>query len=87
MEEDANLAQARVFLELLAVRAQTLTREIGFAHRGDPAVRQQLQTELSAVRRYIDRLHRRFPETTGTQGNRPLTAAHGYGIPVPRTTG
>ncbi|WP_454199211.1 hypothetical protein [Nocardia sp. Marseille-Q1738] len=87
MEEDANLAQARVFLELLTVRARTLTREIGVAHRGDPAVRQQLQTELCTVRRYIDRLHRRFPETTGAQGNRQLTAAHGYGIPARRTAG
>ncbi|WP_330230157.1 hypothetical protein OHA40_29810 [Nocardia sp. NBC_00508] len=87
MEQDADLAQARVFLELLTLRARTLAREIGFAHRGDAAVRQELHAELSAVRRYIDRLHRRFPETAVPQGNRPLTAAHGYGIPARRTAG
>ncbi|MGK8505815.1 hypothetical protein [Nocardia asiatica] len=53
MEQDADLAQARVFLELLTVRAQTLARELGFAHRGDAAARQELHVELCTVRRYI----------------------------------
>ncbi|MBF6341357.1 hypothetical protein IU450_36570 [Nocardia abscessus] len=85
MEQDADLAQARVFLELLTVRAQTLARELGFGYRGD-AARHELHTELCAVRRYIDRLHRRFPETASPQGNRPLTAP-GYGSGRPRTSG
>ncbi|MGK8486615.1 hypothetical protein [Nocardia asiatica] len=86
MEQDADLAQARVFLELLTVRAQTLARELGFAHRGDPAARQELHVELCTVRRYIDRLHRRFPEIASPQHHRPLTAP-GYGAGWPRTLG
>ncbi|WP_157229724.1 hypothetical protein [Nocardia abscessus] len=86
MEQDADLAQARVFLELLTVRAQTLARELGFAYRGDAAARHELHTELCAVRRYIDRIHRRFPETASPRGNRPLTAP-GYGSGWPRTLG
>ncbi len=86
MEQDADLAQARVFLELLTVRAQTLARELGFAYRGDAAARHELHTELCAVRRYIDRIHRRFPETASPRGTRPLTAP-GYGSGWPRTLG
>ncbi|MBF6221465.1 hypothetical protein IU479_25520 [Nocardia abscessus] len=85
MEQDADLAQARVFLELLTVRAQTLARELGFAYR-DAAARHELHTELCAVRRYIERLHRRFPEIASPQGNRPL-AAPGYGSGWSRTLG
>lgn len=84
MEYDADLAQARVFLELLAVRAQALAREIGFAHRGDPARRNELHSELRAVRRYVDRLHHRFPETV-TQNDRRLATVPGC-APGPRRT-
>ncbi|WP_063052976.1 hypothetical protein [Nocardia arthritidis] len=70
MEQDADLAQARVFLELLTRRAQTLARDIEFSYRGDPAARHELHSELCAVRRFIDRLHRRFPETVPPQADR-----------------
>ncbi|MGY4099780.1 hypothetical protein ACW2Q0_09505 [Nocardia sp. R16R-3T] len=63
MYEDPDLAQAQVFLELLANRAEALTRELGFAHRLDSPPREELVNELRAVQRFIDRIHRRFPET------------------------
>ncbi|WP_039798235.1 hypothetical protein [Nocardia araoensis] len=74
MEQDADLAQARVFLELLTRRAQTLARDMESAHRRDPAARHELYSELCVVRRYIERLHRRFPETAGPQAHRQLAA-------------
>ena len=63
MHEDPDLAQAQVFLELLTNRAGALTRELGLAHRLHPASRAELVVELRAIQRFIDRLHRRFPET------------------------
>ncbi|WP_159843752.1 hypothetical protein [Nocardia sp. CY41] len=80
MEQDADLAQARVFLELLTRQARTLARDIEFSYRGDPAARHQLHSELCVVRRYIERLHRRFPETAGPQGDRQLAAVQGVGL-------
>ncbi|MEU2038864.1 hypothetical protein [Nocardia niwae] len=87
MEQDADLAQARVFLELLTRRAQTLARDIEFSYRGDHAVRHELHSELCVVRRCIDRLHRRFPETAGPQGDRRLAAVPGSGLGTRRTLG
>ncbi|MFI6364979.1 hypothetical protein ACIBG0_19730 [Nocardia sp. NPDC050630] len=63
MYEDPDLAQAQVFLELLANRGESLTRELGRAQRLTPAYRAELVVELRAIQRFIDRLHRRFPET------------------------
>ncbi|MGK8523983.1 hypothetical protein ACRS6B_21620 [Nocardia asteroides] len=77
MEHDADLAQARVFVELLTARAQTLAREIGFTYRGNPAARHELHSELRAVHRYIDRLHHRFPEIGLAEDDRPMAAAPG----------
>ncbi|MEV0033231.1 hypothetical protein [Nocardia sp. NPDC050793] len=63
MDEDPDLAQARVFLELLANRATALDRELGFAHRLSPASRAESVAERRTLQRYIDRIRRRFPET------------------------
>ncbi|MBF6195824.1 hypothetical protein [Nocardia implantans] len=67
MEQDADLAQARVFVELLTRRARMLVRDIESAQRRDPAARHELFSELCVVRGYIDRLHRRFPQLAHPQ--------------------
>ncbi|MGW4091313.1 hypothetical protein [Nocardia sp. NPDC004750] len=77
MEYDADLAQAQVFVELLTRQARTLARDIASTYRHDPAARHELYRELCVVRRYIDRLHRRFPETVGPHVRRQLAAAPG----------
>ncbi|MFI9632677.1 hypothetical protein ACIHAX_08290 [Nocardia sp. NPDC051929] len=77
MEYDADLAQARVFLELLTRQARTLARDIESTYRHDPAARHALYSELCVVRRYIDRLHRRFPDTAGPQVRRQLVVTPG----------
>lgn len=77
MEQEADLAQARVFVELLTLRARTLARDIESAHRRDPAARHELFSELRVVRGYIDRLHRRFPEIAGPQAHRELAGVRG----------
>ncbi|MET7772306.1 hypothetical protein [Nocardia sp. NPDC005366] len=59
--DDADRAQARVFLQLLAVQASRITREIALTGLGSSAT-QRLETELRDVRRYMDRLQRRFPD-------------------------
>jgi hypothetical protein len=87
MEQDADLAQARVFLELLTRRAQTLARDIEFSYRGDPAARHELHSELCAVRRFIDRLHRRFPEAARPQADRQPTAVPANRVGARRTSG
>ncbi|MEV5834075.1 hypothetical protein [Nocardia sp. NPDC052112] len=65
MYEDPDLAQAQVFLELLANQAEVLSRELGFANRLAPTSREEMVGELRAIQRYIDRIHRRFPQTCG----------------------
>ncbi|MET8652538.1 MULTISPECIES: hypothetical protein [Nocardia] len=59
--DDADRAQARVFLQLLAVQVGSLTREIAMTGSGSSAT-QRLETELRDVRRYMDRLRHRFPD-------------------------
>ncbi|MGW4367080.1 hypothetical protein ACWEKT_15680 [Nocardia takedensis] len=59
--DDADRAQARVFLHLLSMQARTLTREIAMTASAGAATR-RLETELQDVRRYIDRLQHRFPD-------------------------
>ncbi|MBH0779453.1 hypothetical protein [Nocardia bovistercoris] len=59
--DDADRAQARVFLQLLSMQARTLSREIALTGTGSSATR-RLETELQDVRRYIDRLQHRFPD-------------------------
>jgi hypothetical protein len=64
MEQDPDLAQARVFLDLLASHARALHREAEFTHRHNPTARAELAAELRTIERFADRLHRRFPETS-----------------------
>ncbi|MGV9540289.1 hypothetical protein ACWDSF_03075 [Nocardia beijingensis] len=81
MEQEADLAQARVFVELLTRRARAWARDMESAHRRDPAARHELFSELCVVRGYIDRLHRRFPAIARPQAHRQLAAVPG----APRT--
>ncbi|MRH86875.1 hypothetical protein GFY24_05225 [Nocardia sp. SYP-A9097] len=57
--EDSESAQARVFLAELEKHAVTLARRLQGAATID--VRRSLDAELASVRRYVDRIHRRFP--------------------------
>ncbi|MFI5780669.1 hypothetical protein [Nocardia sp. NPDC051570] len=63
MLDDPDQAQARVFLRVLTARAHALAREMTFGHNHTPGARRRLEAELSTVCGYIDRLHRRFPDT------------------------
>ncbi|WP_067533568.1 hypothetical protein [Nocardia crassostreae] len=60
--EDPELAQARIFLGELERHIATLTRRMQTAPTVD--ARRALNAELSAVRRYVERLHRCFPGIT-----------------------
>lgn len=57
--EDPELAQARIFREELERHVVKLTRRLQTAPT--PEDRQSINAELSTVRRYLDRIHRRFP--------------------------
>ncbi|APA95622.1 hypothetical protein NS506_01551 [Nocardia seriolae] len=57
--EDPELAQARIFLDELERHVVKLTRRLQTAPT--PEARQSINAELSAVRRYVERIHRRFP--------------------------
>ncbi|MEV6070301.1 hypothetical protein AB0L82_27465 [Nocardia sp. NPDC052001] len=57
--EDPELAQARVFLAELEKHAAALARRLQSSATLD--VHRSLDAELSSVRRYVDRIHRRFP--------------------------
>ncbi|MEV6767520.1 hypothetical protein AB0N05_02700 [Nocardia sp. NPDC051030] len=57
--EDPELAQARIFLDELEAHAAKLTRRLQTALT--PEARQSIAGELSTLRKYVDRIHRRFP--------------------------
>ncbi len=57
--EDPESAQARVFLGELEKQIATLIRRMQTAP--SPEARQSLNAELSQLRRYVERIHRRFP--------------------------
>ncbi|GAB0101438.1 hypothetical protein JMUB6875_04020 [Nocardia sp. JMUB6875] len=57
--EDPELAQARIFLNELERHVVKLTRRLQSAPTAE--ARQTINAELSTVRRYVDRIHRRFP--------------------------
>ncbi|AYF72985.1 hypothetical protein D7D52_02870 [Nocardia yunnanensis] len=57
--EDPESAQARIFLDELEKHVVKLTRRLQTAPTAE--ARQSISAELSAVRRYVDRIHRRFP--------------------------
>ncbi|APA97986.1 hypothetical protein [Nocardia seriolae] len=59
MPEDPELAQARVLAKELRGHAAMLTREREYTTR--PEALSRLRADLEAVRRQLDRLHRRFP--------------------------
>lgn len=58
-DDDPELAQARIFLDELEKHVVKLTRRLQTAPT--PEARQTIGAELAAVRRYVDRLHHRFP--------------------------
>lgn len=67
MRDESDVAQARVFYELLGARADELTAAIratatrrGLARSTTEGRR--LERELQEIRRYLDRLRDRFPE-------------------------
>ncbi|UFS93770.1 hypothetical protein [Nocardia huaxiensis] len=62
LSEDPELAQARVFLRELERHMAGLTRRLQTALTSE--ARQSIDTELTTVRRYVDRIHRRFPGIT-----------------------
>ncbi len=63
MFDDPDIAQARVFLDLLAAQARTLARAIATAERTFQAQRlRELHAELHTVRNCIARIHCRYPE-------------------------
>ncbi|MFE5283713.1 hypothetical protein ACFRAQ_01910 [Nocardia sp. NPDC056611] len=57
--EDPELAQARIFLDELERHVVKLTRRLHTAPTAE--ARQTISAELSTVRKYVDRIHRRFP--------------------------
>ncbi|WP_147404285.1 hypothetical protein [Nocardia panacis] len=64
MSEDPDLAQARVLLDALAAQLVSLNRALDVAQRnGRAAEVHALTVDLRTVDRYIERLHRRFPQT------------------------
>ncbi|MFI9403046.1 hypothetical protein [Nocardia sp. NPDC052316] len=65
MSDDSDIAQARVFLDLLAAHARTLARAINTAERTFQTQRlRDLQAELHTVRNCIARIHYRYPHIT-----------------------
>ncbi|MFE9578165.1 hypothetical protein ACFYO1_17385 [Nocardia sp. NPDC006044] len=63
MSDDSDIAQARVFLDLLATHARTLARAINTAERTYQAQRlRELHAELRTVRHCIERIHCRYPD-------------------------
>ncbi|PXX58352.1 hypothetical protein DFR70_11434 [Nocardia tenerifensis] len=68
MSDDPDIAQARVFLDLLAAHARTLARAINTAERTFQTRRlRDLHAELHTVRRCIARIHCRYPDITPTR--------------------
>ncbi|CAM4157252.1 hypothetical protein NONI108955_12070 [Nocardia ninae] len=62
MSDDSDIAQARVFLDLLAAHARTLVRAINAAERTFQTQRlRDLHAELHTVRHCIARIHYRYP--------------------------
>ncbi|WP_024802681.1 hypothetical protein [Nocardia sp. BMG51109] len=59
MDDDPELAQARVFLAELEHHARMLSVRRGSA---PPEARQPIDNELADVRRHIDRLYGRFAD-------------------------
>ncbi len=58
------MAQARVLLDALAAQIISLTRAVDVAERNRrPDEARALRVDLHNVRRYIERIHQRFPET------------------------
>ncbi|MFG1798140.1 hypothetical protein [Nocardia altamirensis] len=67
MSDDPDIAQARVFLDLLAAHARGLTRAISTAERTFQTHRlRELHAELHTVRNCIARIHYRYPNITPT---------------------
>ncbi|MEV6559283.1 hypothetical protein AB0M22_26455 [Nocardia sp. NPDC051756] len=72
MHDESDLAQARVFYELLSAEAETLSSAIRATAtlRGTPRSTtegRRLERDLREVRRCLDRLRNNFPEV----GDRP----------------
>lgn len=61
-DDDPDVAQAREFLEMLTAQAAKLETDIKLV--GSPQQRAAWHGEWRQVRRFIDALHRRFPELT-----------------------
>lgn len=59
-DEDPDVAQAREFLELLTTQAARLETDMTLA--GSPQQRAAWHGEWRQIRRFIDALHRRFPD-------------------------
>ncbi|MFD3458886.1 hypothetical protein ACFWVM_04180 [Nocardia fluminea] len=75
MDEDPDIAQARVFLDELDHHARKLSRAIGTA----PTNITELRAELGTIRTTIAKLHARFPETRAeltTDPGAPPNQAH-----------
>ncbi|MBL1075393.1 hypothetical protein JK358_13410 [Nocardia sp. 2] len=67
LAEDPELAQARVFLSELERHIAGLTRRLHTALTSE--ARQSIDSELSTLRRYVDRIQRRFPGITPARAN------------------
>lgn len=70
MHDESDLAQARVFYELLSAEAETLSSAIQATAtlRGTPRSTtegRRLERDLREVRRCLDRLRNNFPEVGG----------------------
>ncbi|AFU01491.1 hypothetical protein [Nocardia brasiliensis] len=63
MSDDPDIAQARVFLDLLATHARGLARAISTAERTFQTHRlRELHAEMHTVRHCIARIHYRYPD-------------------------
>ncbi len=67
--EDPESAQARVFLGELEKQIAALLRRMQTAP--SPEARQSLNAELTQLRRYVERIHRRFPDIAIVHHFRP----------------
>ncbi|GEM31511.1 hypothetical protein NN3_25180 [Nocardia neocaledoniensis NBRC 108232] len=59
-DDDPDVAQAREFLDMLTAHAARLETDMAMA--GSPQQRAAWQSDLRQIRRFIDGLHRRFPD-------------------------
>lgn len=59
-DDDPDVAQAREFLEILTVQATRL--ETDMRQASSPQQRAAWHSEWRQLRRFIDALHRRFPD-------------------------